>query len=185
MTLLREHGVPVAATTIIETAHRTHLESTRFDRIGARGRRHVVALDAVHDAFVPGARRNWGTTLEALAAQRRVSTEAAAQARALQQFGRLIGNTDMHFGNLSLAVEPDGLASGRFTLAPLYDMLPMRWRPDAVSGELGLTPFTPDAADLASAARPIALEFWQRVAAHAAASRGFRALAGEMARRMR
>lgn len=183
--VLRHHGVAVADTAIIETAQRTYLESTRFDRVGATGRRHVVALDAVHDAFVPGSRRHWSASLETLAAQRRVSPDAAAQARALLQFGRLIGNTDMHFGNLSLAVGPADVARGRFTLAPLYDMLPMRWRPDAVSGELGLLPFTPDAADLASAARPIAQAFWERMAAHDAPSRGFRALAGEMARRVR
>jgi hypothetical protein len=40
---------------------------------------------------------------------------------------------------------------GHFTMAPLYDMLPMRWRPDAVSGELRLVPFTPDGADLSTA----------------------------------
>jgi len=182
---LRRHGVPVAATAIVETAQRTYLESIRFDRIGAHGRRHMVALNAVHDAFVPGSRRNWGATCEALAAQRRLPATVPAQARALQQFGRLIGNTDMHFGNLSLAVAPEGLARGQFTLAPLYDMLPMRWRPDATSGDLGLTPFTPDEVDLASAARPIALEFWQRVAAQGAVSRGFRTLAGEMAQRVR
>jgi HipA-like C-terminal domain len=185
LAVLRQHGVRTAATTIVETAHRTHLESTRFDRIGTRGRRHAVALDAVHDAFVPGSRRNWGATCDALAAQRRLPATAPAQARALQQFGRLIGNTDMHFGNLSLAVDREGLARGHFTLAPLYDMLPMRWRPDAISGELGLVPFTPDEADLSSAARSIALEFWQRVAEHGATSRGFRVLAGEMAQRMR
>jgi hypothetical protein len=185
LAVLRRHGVPTAATAIVETGQRTYLESTRFDRVGPRGRRHAVALDAVHDAFVPGSRRNWGATCDALAAQRRLSAAVPAQARALQQFGRLIGNTDMHFGNFSLAVDPDGLARGHFTLAPLYDMLPMRWRPDAISGELGLTPFTPDEADLAGAARPIALEFWERVATHDATSRGFRALAGEMARRMR
>ncbi len=183
--LLSEHGVTVAGTAIVETAQRTYLESTRFDRVGARGRRHVVPLDAVHDAFVPGARRHWAATCEALASQRRLPAQAPAQARALQQFGRLIGNTDMHFGNLSLAVEPADIARGRFTLAPLYDMLPMRWRPDPTSGGLDLLPFTPDENDLSSAARPIALEFWQRVTAHGAASRRFRALAGQMASRLR
>src|SRR5204863_1704594 len=49
LAVLRRHGVPTAATAIVETAQRTHLESTRFDRVGARGRRHAVALDAVHD----------------------------------------------------------------------------------------------------------------------------------------
>ena len=182
--LLAEHGVPVARTAVLETAQRTYLESTRFDRIGTRGRRHVVALGAVHDAFVPGARAHWAATCESLARQRRLPPDAPAQARALLQFGRLIGNTDMHFGNLSVFVEPSELARGRFTLAPLYDMLPMRWRPDPTSGALDLTPFEPAAADLSSAARPLALEFWRRVGAQGAVSRSFRALAQSMARRL-
>lgn len=160
-------------------------ESARFDRVGRHGRRHVVALDAVHDAFVPGSWRHWNATLEALAAQQRVPADTPAQARALLQFGRLIGNSDMHFGNLSLFVEPGDVARGRFTLAPLYDMLPMHWRPDAISGDIGLLPLTPDPADLASAARPIAREFWERVTADSGVSRAFRALASKMAGRMR
>ncbi|MFO1297307.1 MAG: hypothetical protein U1F25_13120 [Rubrivivax sp.] len=31
-------------------------------------------------------------------------------------------------------MEVADLARGRFTLAPVYDMLPMRWRPDLLSG---------------------------------------------------
>jgi len=53
-----------------------------------------------------------------------------------------IGNTDMHFGNLSLASILTTLARGHFTLAPLYDMLPMPLAADAISGDLGLAPFT-------------------------------------------
>ncbi len=183
-TLLAEHFVPVAATRIVETAARTYLESTRFDRIGLHGRRHAVPLDAVHAAFVPGVRQHWAATCEALARQRRLPSHVAAQARSLQQFGRLIGNSDMHFGNLSLLVERADLARARFTLAPLYDMLPMRWRPDPSSGSLDLTPFQPADADLASAAQPLALLFWQRVAGNGAISKGFRALAREMAARL-
>ena len=109
---------------------------------------------------MPGPRRDWAATCQALAAQRRLPVDAAAQASALLQFGRLIGNTDMHFGNLSLVVgSPADAARGRFSLAPVYDMLPMRWRPDVQSGELDWLPFTPDARDLASAARPVALQF--------------------------
>lgn len=182
--VLREHGVPVAQTALVETAQRSYLESTRFDRIGTAGRRHVVPLDAVHDAFVPDARAHWAASCEALARQRRLPPEAPAQARALLQFGRLIGNTDMHFGNLSLAVEPVDVARGRFTLAPLYDMLPMRWRPDATSGALDLEPFDSTSTDLESAARPVARAFWQRVAEHPPIGRRFRALAGQMARRL-
>ena len=183
--VLAEHGVPVAPTRIVETPARTYLESTRFDRIGLHGRRHVVPLDAVHDEFVAGARQHWGATCDALARQRRLPADAAAQARALLYFGRLIGNTDMHFGNLSLFVDLPDVARGRFTLAPLYDMLPMRWRPDPGSGALDLTPFEPPADALASPARPVAAAYWQRVAAHTEISRGFRDLAKEMSARVR
>lgn len=86
---------------------------------------------------------------------------------------------------MSLFVEPGDVARGRFTLAPLYDMLPMHWRPDAISGEIGLLPLTPDPIALASSARPIAREFWERVTADSGVSRAFRALASKMAGRMR
>ncbi|HSI56389.1 MAG TPA: HipA domain-containing protein, partial [Ideonella sp.] len=178
--LLSEHGVPVAASRIVAGPQRSHFVSTRFDRIGPDGRRHVVALDALHEAFVPGPRQHWAATCTELARQRRLPADAPSQALALLQFGRLIGNSDMHFGNLGVFVEPTDVAAGRGTLAPLYDMLPMRWRPDASSGELGLTPFTPDDFDLQSPARPLAAEFWSRVAAQAEIGRGFRALAREM-----
>jgi hypothetical protein len=182
---LAEHGVPVAASRVFETPRRSYLESTRFDRVGASGRRHAVPLDAVHDAFAPGPRRHWAATCDVLVRQRRLPPEAAAQARVLLSFGRLIGNTDMHFGNLSLLVgDADDVARGRFALAPVYDMLPMRWRPDAATGELGLDPFTPDAADLSGPARPVAQAFWQRAEAHAPLSRPFRKLAATMAARL-
>ena len=182
--VLGEHGVPAAQTSVIETRQRTYLESTRFDRVGASGRRHGVALDALHEAFVSGPRQHWAATCEVLASQRRLPADAPAQARALLQFGRLIGNSDMHFGNLGVVVEPGDVARGRFKLAPVYDMLPMRWRPDPQTGELGLTPFEPASADLATAARPVALEFWHRVAGKSAVSAGFRALAREMTARL-
>ncbi len=183
--VLAEHGVPVAATRMLQSDRRTYLVSTRFDRIGPAGARHVVPLDAVHDAFVPGPRRDWAATCRALATQRRLASDAAAQAGALLQFGRLIGNSDMHFGNLSLVVSgPADAARGRFSLAPVYDMLPMRWRPDVQSGELDWLPFTPEPVDLASAARPLALQFWQRALDLPDTHRAFRLLARTMAQRL-
>jgi HipA-like C-terminal domain len=188
LSVLAAHGVEVAAARMVQTPRRTCLESLRFDRVGGAaraGRRHVVPLWAAHEAFVAGPRRNWAATCEALAAQRRLPPHAAAQARALQHFGRLIGNSDMHFGNLSLFVAPADAARGRFTLTPVYDMLPMRWRPDAATGALDLLPFTPEPVDLQSAAQAPAQAFWQRAAQHAPLSPGFRALAREMLARVR
>ena len=187
--VLGEHGVSVAQTRIVESANRTYLESVRFDRIGAHGlgRRHVVVIDAVHEAFVGGTRQNWPATCDALVLQRRMSARDAAAVRALFEFGHLIGNTDMHFGNLSLWA--DDPAKPQFTLAPLYDMLPMRWRTDGFHGLQDYAPFEPRRGPAAvgagsTSARSVALVFWQRAAAHAALSRAFQRVAAEMARRL-
>jgi hypothetical protein len=189
--LLGTHGVLVAHTEVLRTPRRTCLVSQRFDRLppatlgGPLGRVHVVALDAVHQAFVAGPRQHWAATLAELARQRRVPPEAPTQAEHLLHFGRLIGNTDMHFGNLSLCVAREDVAAGRFTLAPLYDMLPMRWRPDVVRGDLDLSPFEPDAAALGCApARALARRFWSEMGAHPAVSRAWRTLAATMLSRI-
>jgi HipA-like C-terminal domain len=182
--VLSSHGAPVAATSVVESATRTYLISERFDRIGKQGRRHVVSVGAVHAAFVAGSYSQWGATCDALARQRRLSTEDAARATALLQFGRLIGNSDMHAGNLGLVVRAEDLSKGRFSLAPVYDMLPMRWRPDPAIGVQDYSPFEPDAASASGPAVGPAHEFWARLAAHQHVSRALRKVAGDMARRL-
>ena len=188
--VLGEHGVSVAQTRIVESTQRTYLESTRFDRLGPHGlgRRHVVALDAVHETFVNGSRQNWAASCDALVLQRRLEPVDARAVRALFEFGQLIGNTDMHFGNLGLWA--DDPAHPHFELAPLYDMLPMRWRTDGFHGLQDYSPFEPpprpaptaDAAELSP--RSVALVYWRRASAHAALSPALRDVAAEMARRL-
>ena len=183
--VLAVHGMAVAATRVVESSTRTYLESTRFDRIGphGRGRRHAVALDAVHAAFVHGPRQHWAATCEALARQRRLSAGDAARIRTCMNFGWLIGNTDMHFGNLSLWV--DNPAKAAFELAPLYDMLPMRWRPDAFHGLPDYAAFeAPHTLPGVEQARPLALQFWKQAAAHTALGKPLRAVARRMAQRL-
>ncbi|MDZ5454962.1 HipA domain-containing protein [Azohydromonas lata] len=184
--VLAEHGVPVASTSVVQSAARTYLLSDRFDRVGERGRRHVLPVGAAHNAFVAGSYTHWAASCEALARQRRLSEVDAARAAALLQFGRLIGNTDMHSGNLGLIVQPQDLAKGRFSLAPVYDMLPMRWRPDVLmGGACDYGPFEPDALSAASAAATPAVDFWLRLASLDVVSRALRDVAAEMARRVR
>lgn len=65
------------------------------------GRRHAGPLWAVHEAFVGGALRHLAASCESLVHQRRLPAEATAQAEALRHFDQLIGNTDMHLGNVS------------------------------------------------------------------------------------
>jgi len=180
--VLAEHGFDVAPARVIASATRTYFESTRFDRIGANGRRHAVALDAVHEAFVAGPRQHWAASCEALVAQRRLSQGDADTVRTWLEFGRLIGNTDMHFGNLSLwADEP---AKARFALAPQYDMLPMRWRPDAFTGLQDYAPFEPSRLAHDEAAWTMAQRYWQRLSTHAPVSPALRSVAAEMAQRL-
>lgn len=127
---------------------------------------------------------------EALALRRYLYPEQAAQARALLTFGHLIGNTDMHSGNLSLRVTVADLLqrrfSGRFTLAPVYDMLPMRWRPNLEMGDAAdYAPFEPYLLNLAGTAHAPALQFWEQLAQWPVVSEALRSVAAEMATRLR
>jgi len=182
---LAEHGVAVAKSFVVESETRTYLVSERFDRIGESGRRHVVSVGDIHKAFVADSYSNWAATCAALARQRRLSELDAERVAALLAFGRLIGNSDMHSGNLGLFVELEDLAKGRFTLAPVYDMLPMRWRPNQVLGEApDYTPFDVEGfAATGGAARP-AHDFWLRLAGSRKVSAGMVDLAVEMAKRV-
>jgi hypothetical protein len=120
-----------------------------------------------------------------LVRQGRLGSAAGDQARALLEFGRLIGNSDMHSGNLSLFVELEGLAKGRFVLAPVYDMLPMRWRPDPLmGGAADYTAFDPDPVSAAGPARVPAEQFWSRLSVHPRVGKELRRVAAEMVRRL-
>ncbi len=165
LTTLGEHGIPVAPSVVTESATRTYLESQRFDRIGIEGKHHVVSIDALHDHFVVSPRRNWVHTCEALAKQGLLSADELAAVARIYAFGQFIGNTDMHFGNLSFYV--DDVLKPRIRLAPVYDMLPMMWRPTVQTGELDATPVReqPHAAGHDAAydeVRQWAVSFWRR-----------------------
>lgn len=175
--VLNENGIAAAETRIVESAKRTYLESVRFDRVGVHDKLHMVPLSAVHRAFVHGPQRNWAESCDVLAKQQRLPKDDARRARLLLEFGRLTGNSDMHFGNLSLFA-PDP-AAGRFTLAPVYDMLPMRYRPDMHRDELGYTPLTappatPGHEAIWAGALALARTFWQRLAAETSVSADLR-----------
>ena len=180
--VLAENGFLVPKTRLIANERRTFLESARIDRVGAHGRRHLLPLGAVHAAFVAGAPQNWPNTVARLIAQRRLPATALSITQTLFAFGQLIGNTDMHFGNLGvIADSPRSLARGQFTLAPVYDMLPMRFAPGA-HDEFGYTAFvpnlsaaTPDAVRVE--AQRLAKVFWQRCAEDAGASAAWRVFA--------
>ncbi|MDP3520363.1 MAG: type II toxin-antitoxin system HipA family toxin YjjJ [Hydrogenophaga sp.] len=122
---LREAGISAARSWIYDHGGQRFLEVERFDRLGVRGRRALISLMALDAEFVGDGRSPWPVVTAELARQRIVTPESPVAAQAVFAFGRLIGNTDMHQGNLSFVSE-----QGRpYALAPAYDMLPMAFSP--------------------------------------------------------
>jgi HipA-like C-terminal domain len=180
LTVLGQHhastGVQAAQAQLID-ADRLYLEVRRFDRIGARGRTGVVSLGAIDDVFV-GQRHNWVQTAQHLQRMRMLTESQVKRISLLYAFGLLIHNTDMHFGNLALL--HDGPASQQFTLAPCYDMLPMRFAPTAQGLAPLQIPTVLPKADLLSVwpqAQELAREFWDQVRFDKTISRGFAQIA--------
>ena len=161
-----------------DLAGRRFYELARFDRVGAHGRHGVVSLRALHDAGFTGRDTNeWAVAATGLRAGGWLSESDLRAVRLRQLFGRLIGNTDMHFGNLVFFLDL-GLP---LKLAPAYDMLPMLWAPRP--GDATPTPaFLPSAPlpqelKLWPEAAEMAETFWSRVEADKRISDGFRPVA--------
>jgi hypothetical protein len=158
-----------------DLAGRRFYELPRFDRVGAYGRRGVVSLRALHDAGFTGQDTNeWTVAATGLRAGGWLSESDLRAVRLRQLFGRLIGNTDMHFGNLAFFLDL-GLP---LKLAPAYDMLPMLWAPrpgDATPApEFSPSAPMPHELELWPEAAKMAERFWGRVETDERVSEGFR-----------
>jgi len=172
---LRAHGLNAVENRLSECGGRLFLEVLRFDRTGARGRLPAISLDAL-DSEYAGEGRGWIPALSGLARRRMLCPGVLETARLLETFAELIENSDRHLGNLTLL--PDG--NGRFALAPVYDMLPMRHAP--VRGEVPPTPaFTAPVQRVEAAtwdrAVKMAADFWRRAQAERRLSDRFRGIA--------
>jgi hypothetical protein len=176
--LLAEQGHPSACDELVWSQGQLCLESTRFDRVGAHGRRGFVSMAACSDAH-DGVRDSWPNAAERMRRGGWLDVDAVDQITRRWWFGQMIGNTDMHFGNLgffldeSLPLQP----------CPSYDMLPMLYRP-AANGSIvprAYQPPTPLPAALPhwQQAATWACTFWQRVMEHPQLSADFRRIAGE------
>ena len=122
--VLAQSGVAAAKSRIVDHAGRRFLEVERFDRIGAKGRAGLVSLAALDAEFV-GTNGRWYAVTQALEEQKLVEPNSARQAALLWAFGTLIGNDDMHNGNLSFIAE----VGQPYRMAPAYDMNPMAFAP--------------------------------------------------------
>lgn len=168
-------GEQAARTRLLAHAGRHFLESERFDRISAHGRRGVVSLESLNAGLIGAASDDWTRVAHALAAQGLLSAEDAERAAERQLFGQLIGNSDMHGGNLGFFHDAAGLR-----LAPSYDQLPMRYAPlaggEVVSPSLVAGLPLPAERERWQRVAPLALAFWHAAASDARISRSFRAL---------
>lgn len=165
-------GVKSARSRVIQAQGRTFLEVERFDRHGLFGRSPLCSLDTIEAAILTQTSTDWGHAGELLLARGWVDPQAPALMRAIWAFGKLIGNADMHKGNLSFI--PESILQ----VAPVYDMLPMMYAPLA-GGELPKSVFgpslpTPKEREAWRLAYPAALSFWKRAAFEPRISKGFR-----------
>lgn len=125
---LQQHGIPAANSMLYMQQQRTFLSCDRFDRIGELGRKGLVSLRMLDMEFI-GKPVEWPLLAKQLLQKRLISADDASRIAVIWCFGRLIGNTDMHHGNLSFYYDTTSEAKNEFALAPVYDMLPMAFAP--------------------------------------------------------
>lgn len=177
---LAAHGIAAARSEILDAGEWRFLQSTRFDRTPQGGRIGVFALDALDMAYVGSDQRDWLAGAEPLREQGMIDADDLERIRLLHAFGRVIGNNDMHHGNLSFYAEPQHAS---LRLAPLYDMLPMHYRP-AVSGLVREAPFDlpppdPHYQSIWAQAAALAEEFWAIAASDPRLSETFAGLCAD------
>lgn len=177
-TLHHQLQVPAAQSAIRRYEGRTFLEVIRFDRHGERGRSAVCTLGSLNTALVGTAAASWPRVAQRLREAGWLSAEDASRIALVWWFGRLIGNTDMHEGNL--AFRP-GLV-----LAPVYDMLPMLYAP-LRGGELPSRRYTPalplpEESSVWRQAAPAAVSYWRTCSEDMQISEDFRQICAENAK---
>jgi hypothetical protein len=175
--ILNAHGEAHAAPRLVHAGYRLFLETPRYDRVGAHGRRGVISLRALHDAFGGPDAAQWPAAAASLHARGLIDAAALRSVRLRHAFGRLIGNSDMHFGNLAFWFGDEA----PFRLAPAYDMLPMLWAPTVghATPEPAFAPALPLPAEreVWHEAAALATEFWRVVAGSPLVSPGFATIA--------
>jgi hypothetical protein len=175
---MRVRQIACAPTEILDFAGRRFLEVERFDRIEAMGRRGLISLGAIEDAFLEGDSPDWTSAAAQLEEAGLIVSQEGRTLRWTWCFGDLIANSDMHRANTGFWFDDDQ----PHRITPSYDMLPMLYAPDT-QGELVERNFAPrpplaGVAGVWGNAAGAALEFWDRAAAEAQLSDGFREIAG-------
>lgn len=180
--VLAQYDQESARSQLVIAEDQVFLEVERFDRLPAGGRRGVISLLAL-DAEYLGSMKGWSDSVSRLAVAGHVPRAAVGATRIRELFGLLIGNTDMHPGNLSF------ISSGSrvLALAPSYDMLPMLFAGSDGGSERKLDLGTPSPRDAEAwrVASDAALEYWQALAGESRLSSPFRSLSRDSLQKVR
>lgn len=172
-TILEILDIPVAYSRIYQIGTQTFYEIERFDRHGEHGRSGVCSWASLNAALF-GLVGPWTAGADALLQRKLITSDTAERIHLLWHFGKLIGNTDMHDGNLSFL---PGLE-----LAPAYDMLPMMYAQlSNEKNERAYTPISPPYRDIDVWKRAAfaAASFWSLASNDKRVSEGFRKICGE------
>ena len=168
--VLGKYGFPVAKAELIQSENRMFLEYDRIDRVGRYGRRMTSSLTGIDSAFIGVGDGPWAEAMRK--ASEYFDADEIEMVERIYNFGFAIGNTDMHFGNISFYL-PRELP---FKLAPIYDMLPMHYAPLSDNSlrfeALKSIPPTKESKELAK-------EFWEAVKKHTKVSDSFKKIASE------
>jgi hypothetical protein len=181
--LLSADGIAASESELLLTDERAYLEVRRFDRVGPRGRRGVTSLAAI-DVALYGRLDAWPAAAQRLERAGRLGGTDLRTIRLLGAFAEMIANTDRHFGNLSFFDD----YSGRFVLAPVYDMLPMLFAPqDDQLVERDFAPPPPTAATVSvhDEALELARRYWRALCEDQRISSGFRQICVECGARLK
>ena len=150
-------------------------EIQRFDRHLPRGRSGLITLASLDNEFL-GSGQSWTKAIQTPGAALTLQNTVVDEIFLREFFGALIGNSDMHSGNLSFYFENQEVRG----LAPLYDMLPMRYAPyqdHLLSTPIeGLVP-VPERIEVWDKAYAMAENFWSRTSQSTLISNGFRSIA--------
>ncbi len=168
-------GISSAESRVYQIGNRTFLEVDRFDCAGLFGRTPVNSLSVVDAEFI-GAGSNWTAAARKMLSARMLSAEDAVNISKLDLFGSLIANSDRHHGNISLLSTNEERT--KFKLAPIYDMLPMFYRPKDCE-ELSSGTYQPPATGDLGDVYENAMRFWREAGLDLRISKPFRKLCGE------
>jgi len=149
------------STRILKGDTYTFLEIDRFDRVGSVGRRGVISLLSLDAEFI-GSGESWSVVARKLLHYKIIDKEILSEICLREYFGNLIGNTDMHGGNLSFFFEDEKILG----LSPIYDMLPMKYSPiqEKISYEpIRLIAPRPSDIEIWKEATALAIRYWRLI----------------------